>query len=257
MAALRLEKPMAEEYLQKIDPVLWSMAFFPENPGRFGHDTSNIVELVNKSLKIDCQLSIVELLNSICHSQMALRFTCLQEANKYQPRFTKLCLSGLELQYMGQRKYYTTTSPTIGRIQQPNGRVHIVNLETKSCGCRRFQQNGIPCGHAIACIALLRQPLLDFCPLALATSTWQDTYATHFMPVDITNLIPGDVFPPTTRVKRRRPKKERIQPNKARRHARIQQIAGGVPYIPDHAPHYCSTCGQEGHNARSCKKPYN
>ena len=65
MTALRLGKSIAEEYLRKIDPVLWSTALLPENPGRFGHETSNIVESVKKSLKIDRQLSIVELLNSI------------------------------------------------------------------------------------------------------------------------------------------------------------------------------------------------
>ena len=97
MGELKAKKPAAEDYLRKIDPVLWTAVFFPQNPGRVGHDTSNIVESVNKTLKIDHQLSILELLNTIWHSQMALRFSRLQEANKYQAPFTKICLSQLEI----------------------------------------------------------------------------------------------------------------------------------------------------------------
>jgi len=33
MRELRLEKPMAKEYLHKIYPVLYRLALFPENPG--------------------------------------------------------------------------------------------------------------------------------------------------------------------------------------------------------------------------------
>ena len=258
MRELKAKKPAAEDYLRKIDPVLWTSAFFPESPGRFGHDPSNIVESVNKTLKIDRQLSILELLNAIWHSQMALCFFRLQEANKYEAPFTKISLSQLELQNMWPRgNTVLLASLTIGRVQQPNGYINNGNLGTKSCGCRRFQQNGIPCGHAIACIALLRKHLHDFCPHLLSTSTWQQTYATNFLPVDISNLVSDVIFPPLTRVPRGRPKKERICPNEARNCARVQQQYGGLPLIPDCAPHQCSTCSNESHNARACKKLHN
>ena len=32
-----------------------------------------------------------------------------------------------------------------------------------------------------------------------------------------------------------------------------QQLYGGLHLIPNLAPHHCSTCGQEGHNAWACK----
>ncbi|RPA98397.1 hypothetical protein L873DRAFT_1808410 [Choiromyces venosus 120613-1] len=75
------------------------------------------------------------------------------------------------------------------------------------------------------------------------------------MPLDITNLVPGDIFPPITRIPRGRPKRERIPPGEVRNRARVHQLTSGLPLVPDRTPHHCSTGGQEGHNARACKKP--
>lgn len=48
---LQTIKPLAATYLQNIDANLWATAFFPGK--RYGHDTSNIVESTNQTLKID------------------------------------------------------------------------------------------------------------------------------------------------------------------------------------------------------------
>jgi len=146
--------------------------------------------------------------------------------------------------------------PTIGCVQQPNGCIYLVNLETKSCGCGRFSQNGIPCGHAIACIAQLRQQLLDYCPPLLFTATWQETYTPNFQPVESSNLYSNNLLPPLMWVPSGRPKKERIRPGVVRNHARIQQQVGVLPRIPDRAWHHCSSYSQKGHTSQLCKKPY-
>ena len=72
-------KPAAAKYLQYIDPTVWAHAFFPGR--RFGHDTSNIGEFVNSSLKLERELSIVELLNTIWHKLVGQRFDRYQSAS--------------------------------------------------------------------------------------------------------------------------------------------------------------------------------
>ena len=60
---LRETKEAAAIYLENAHPETWVEARFPGR--RYGHDTSNIVESVNKTLKLDRELPIIELLDSI------------------------------------------------------------------------------------------------------------------------------------------------------------------------------------------------
>jgi hypothetical protein len=65
VAELDRLRPPAAAWLRAIDPRKWARAHFPRR--RFGHDTSNIVESVNKVLKQDRELPVTALLNAIGH----------------------------------------------------------------------------------------------------------------------------------------------------------------------------------------------
>ena len=57
---------------------LWAIAYFVGT--RFGHLTSNIVESVNKGLKLDRELPIVQLLDALWNRVMDTRFKRLELA---------------------------------------------------------------------------------------------------------------------------------------------------------------------------------
>ena len=59
-----------------------------------------------------------------------------------------------------------------GHVTQPNGTVKIVNLETATCSCGNYQENGIPCGHALTCIMSLR---LVYYPILTTLNTSANT----------------------------------------------------------------------------------
>lgn len=65
---LREDKPTTAAYLEDIDCELWVTAFFKGH--RYSHNTSNIVESFNWTLRLACELSVLNLLNEILHSQM-------------------------------------------------------------------------------------------------------------------------------------------------------------------------------------------
>jgi hypothetical protein len=81
MQVLCEKKEDAANYLQAIDPALWCEAFFPGQ--RYGHNTSNIVETRNNSLKLDRELPILMLLDSLYHRIIEKRGLRHQAAIKH------------------------------------------------------------------------------------------------------------------------------------------------------------------------------
>jgi zinc finger SWIM domain-containing protein 3 len=100
-----------------------------------------------------------------------------------------------------------------GLVKQLNGNVYTVDLETKECLCKEFQENGIPCGHAITVIfARPGRDLVPFMLEILSVATWKRTYSDNFPLIDISELqVSLECHPPLTRVPRGRPKKERYR----------------------------------------------
>jgi hypothetical protein len=80
LQALREKHEAGAEYLSKINPALWVEAFFPGQ--RHGHDTSNIVETQNSAMKIDRELPILILLDTLYHKIMENRAQRLQTARQ-------------------------------------------------------------------------------------------------------------------------------------------------------------------------------
>ena len=63
-------------------------------------------------------------------------------------------------------------SESEGLVKQLNGNIYTVDLETMECLCKGFQENSIPCGHAITAIfARPRRDLVPFMPEILSVAT--------------------------------------------------------------------------------------
>lgn len=131
MNSLRAEKPNAADYLSTIDKHLWVTAFFQGS--RYGHDTLNIVESFNKSIKVERELSVLDLLNEIWNSQMAQRFRRIREADAYAWGYTKQCLTEAETsRILSQSNTVRMAGIHVGEVQQRakregNRTTHIVN----------------------------------------------------------------------------------------------------------------------------------
>ena len=176
-----------------------------------------------------------------------------------------------------QRNYsrQNTTFPSstaICRVQSHgrSGAIHVVNTTEATCTCGRYQENGIPCGHAITAITRRRgaQGRLDtYLPAALKTETWAAMYTTPLTPILLADLVVGGdrCEPPKTRIPRGRPRKERIRREDGHR-ARGRRHQGGdggilplgavIAAVPDPVRSRCSTCGQPGHNRRKYRNPH-
>jgi len=153
LAELRNLSTAAPDYLGNIEKRLWITAFFPGKS--YGHKTSNIVESMNKVLKQEHELPILDLLNEIW------LYTMIQRAQRYQTACTKEQQQNWSDFALGQltisrawtrRNTVNMASNTLFMVQQINNKKFIVNLEAHTCPCSHYQENNIPCGHALSSI---------------------------------------------------------------------------------------------------------
>jgi hypothetical protein len=80
-------------------------------------------------------------------------------------------------------------SDMVGLVKQMNNNIYLVDLSTRTYSCTVFQENGIPCGHAI--ITIFARPgrdLIPYMPDALSVATWKKTYFFDFPLIDISKL---------------------------------------------------------------------
>lgn len=247
-----------------IEPNLWVAAYFP-GP-RFDHDTSNVVESMNNTLKLDRELSILDLLDSIWHRVIEERYNHHQQAVN-QPEgtlYTPFC-AGLvnEGRAWARGNTVQMASTWTARMVQPNGTIFLVDLYHRTCTCLRFQDTGIPCGHAIACIFRVGHTLNTYLSDKLLVSTSVATYQDPIPPFDKSTLV-DDVHelcnPPFTRVPKGRPQKERIRPEDTRvsRGLRQENLMAGSSELENRRTRIqrCGTCGETEHNAKTCRRPH-
>jgi hypothetical protein len=284
---LEQRKPPAARYLAEIQRAHYATAFFPSPGRRYGHLTSNIVESANALFLDERELPVLDMLDGIWRKEMHRRTSRLQRAIKearQQPltpwgraRFQEGAL------YSEQNDVWMeSVEQGLGTVGQRDGRRFQVNLEARTCGCKRFQDTDIPCGHAITVIHACQQAPADYLPEYIRCESWVATYQGRNIPqVDLDEVkrvhrlgrMLGDdsddsdsdssglseppldeCTPPLTRAPRGRPAKKRKRRGDVRR-ARRPRL-GGLPDIPDRAPPRCSTCNGVGHYARTCSRPH-
>src|SRR5438045_8106640 len=102
-------------------------------------------------------------------------------------------------------------SPPQAHVQQPNNRVMLVDLEAGMCSCHHYQENGIPCSHAMTFIFMTGQDLLVYLPPMLSAEVWPQSYAMPMPPVDISELTMSNCLLPVTQIPHGRLKKEQVR----------------------------------------------
>ncbi|XP_060190552.1 uncharacterized protein LOC132619770 [Lycium barbarum] len=126
-----------------------------------------------------------------------------------------------------------------------DGRRFMIFLENKTCSCRKFQIDEIPCPHAWAVIKSKNLTVDDYCSDLYKSKIVVKTYdvPVHPLPDESEWKIPTYisnkvVLPPKYKRPPGRPKKKRNKP--------LMELLLGK------RRNSYSTCGHLGHNRRSC-----
>jgi hypothetical protein len=111
-------------------------------------------------------------------------------------------------------------------------------------------------------LVLLRHDLRYWMPQVLSIATLRAQYSTPLPPIDISTLAAlktDRCEPPMTRVPQGRPKKERIRKEDTRRGIEASTLHHNADLTGLNSQvlaSRCRTCGETGHNSRTCKRPH-
>ena len=118
-------------------------------------------------------------------------------------------------------------------------------MENRTCTCRRFEHEELPCAHAIAAIDKRKLPKHPFCGRWYLNSEYKETYKGVIHPVgneddwDIPEEIREIILKhPNYKVRKGRRQKERYRPSSEN-------------YV---AKRKCGRCKQLGHTRKVCIK---
>ncbi|KAL8156482.1 hypothetical protein AgCh_001542 [Apium graveolens] len=167
----------------------------------------------------------------------------------------------------------------------------VVDLVKKTCTCRKWELNGIPCYHACACIALRNETRDHYISEWYKKEMYLKLYNTTLDPIvgpDFWEDIPEPKpLPPNAKIPTGRPKKKRNTTNdvpkdptqmsrkntvvhctycKAQGHNwrscvdrkndnKKKAEVEGKEFTEGKTKVKCKNCGKEGHNSRTCKVP--
>ena len=121
----------------------------------------------------------------------------------------------------------------------------VVNLQARTCSCKRFQLEQLPCTHAMIAIQHSKRDVYDFCSKYYNSLTWKATYAGVVYPLPHQGdwVVPNrvcdvKVLPPDIR-----------SASGWRRKSRIPSVGENAQC------HKCSSCRQMEHYHKTCQNP--
>ncbi|KAE8180901.1 hypothetical protein CF336_g9113 [Tilletia laevis] len=225
-------------YIKGIDPTKWANYAVPGR--RFGHVTSNLVEIANAMVLEARELPPLYCFDFIYRHQMERFFSRRVEAINCDSPIVPAEYIRLQREIVEARRMTAVcSSATAGCVTSVGGTQYVVQLPADQndmgrCDCRFYQQLLRPCRHAVALLQKLKQSIAPHYHWSYTTTTWREVYSKTLPPINVSALADGDLQPPTFKRKRGRPQKER------------KEVGSRS------STQHCSVCGRDDHRRRDC-----
>ncbi|XP_074377763.1 uncharacterized protein LOC141719285 [Apium graveolens] len=214
---------------------------------------NNHYEVFNSSINKIRHLPIITMLKSIHSAVMRRVQRRMLEAEAWDGTFTPNSLdklneankkaTGCHVTWSGGPRFLVQTSS--------GGYEVVVDMEAKTCHCRKWQLNGVPCFHAIACMNSRRISLESGLHKCYTIDMFKKVYSHH---VELMNGKEGwaktaytQPLPPNKKPRTGRPKMKRNKKNDT------PAPPGATSLKRMKTSLRCGKCQQWGHNRRTCK----
>ncbi|KAM6567985.1 hypothetical protein CsatA_027113 [Cannabis sativa] len=228
-------------YLAEVGHEKWSRAFF--TGGRYSIMTANIAESMNIVDGSAREMPVAALV------EWLINWTEKWFTEKRQEAESTVTVLAAATEKVLRENQVAALPLVVLPIDSNLSRVYdgdslfIVNLDEKTCSCRRFNLDQIPCRHALAVIAKKRLNPYAYCSRYYKREELLATYQeiiyllgnprTWSIPDDVKSM---EVLPPISTEKSSRIKRKRLS------------------FSGEHnSKSRCGRCGQPGHNRKTCK----
>lgn len=239
----------AAAWLSKIPPATWARHAFDTNCTT-DLVVNNLSEVFNKFILDVRKKPIVTMIEGI-RTKLMIRFNLKREGVAgCRWEITPTYAERLEIEKKWSNNYKPICAgPGIWQVSSGQ-RTHVVNLDERTCGCRKWDITGMPCNHAISAIYKSKQHPEDFVHEFFKKEMYKQAFNPIVYPVPSqdqwTRTPTDDIDPPVFTKHPGRPKEKR-------RRGQFE-----VPKKKDSsrmAPITCSNCKRQGHRFPTCSLP--
>ncbi|CAI0471751.1 unnamed protein product [Linum tenue] len=261
----------AAKALVSIDPKHWSRAYFSTEVKCDSVD-NNMSESFNASILEARFKAIYSMLDDLRTMMMTMIAMKKAQAEKWGRQFCPKILKKFEANAEKSKSCHITHNGKHGYEVRHWDERFTVSIPSRTCSCRVWELTGIPCPHAITCLAYEGEEPEEYISDCFKTQKWRDIYANVLQPMDGPRTwIRSEyeaILPPDFRVMPGRPKKKRVktveemEDKKRPRKKRVytsKQLLARDKRDPDKLGRngrviQCKNCKEKGHNSRTCKK---
>ncbi|XP_049406027.1 uncharacterized protein LOC125869600 [Solanum stenotomum] len=209
--------------------------------------TSNIIECINACLVEARELSVYDFLEEV--RQMFARWNFKNHTSSSHT-FTTLCGKPQEMLVSNEEaSLHMKIVPSNNYVYNAHheGRTYIVCLKNKTCTCKRFQMDEIPCLHAWTVINKKHFDVGPYCSDMYKPSNLLDTYNIPITPLPNQNEWNVPEYIKDDKVRPPKHKKLPRRQSKKYRDKAYSELSGKK------SKNSCGTCGFKEHNRRSCR----
>jgi hypothetical protein len=242
----RVNKP-AYEYLAKVDPSSWCRGWF-NTDAKCDLLHNNTCESFNSWIKKFRDLTILSMLEGIRNKLMRRYVRKRELIRAMDGNIGPKIQAKLEFEE-DESSHCSCTYAGSGLFEvESRGMRFVVNVEDKTCGCRKWDVSGIPCSHAISAILYHGGNPVDYISEYFGKEKYLESYDPIIYPVPSQEQWPRsdqpNIEPPKARVAAGRPKKLRQRGVEEPKNQYTMRRGGGKIQ--------CGQCKKWGHNKRSC-----
>ncbi|KAL5537704.1 hypothetical protein UlMin_045636 [Ulmus minor] len=242
MSEMSSLNPKIKDYLLEIGPGRWARCLYPRR--RYNIQTSNIAESINSAVKEAREQPILKILDELRKTfQNWFLERSKLAASTFYPVTTwahKEMRDKLEKANCMEVEQLQTNTFNV----KYNQKTFFVDLEKRTCTCRQFDLDEIPCSHAIAGIDKLYRNKYEYCSKWYDIMMYKNTYNGSLNPVGDKEdwNIPEDIkqeilLPPIYKPAAGRRKKQRYK-------SATETFKMSTK---------CGRCRRTGHNRKTCK----
>lgn len=245
----------AHEQLSKQDAKQWCKAFFSDMC-KCDISTNNLSETFNGWIVAARQKPIIEMLEDmrehIMERLVRNKTMMLRSDDVLPPRIRKKLEDAKNDSFLYEAKWDGFEGYEVKRDGGLEGRT--VSLVNRTCACRAWDLDGIPCRHAVAAIYEQREEPEEYVSAMLKRDAYLASYQFPLRGINGPDLWEPSgkekLLSPKLKVLPGRPKKRRIrdlhEEHKIGASGRLSKK--GILMT-------CRRCNQIGHNMRTCKNP--